>query len=159
MRIRLEEATWALIHPISEDLREADRSEVWAARHQSPAQALMEAFARSEFCWVLLADGRSVIAGGAAPMEDQPWVGIPWLLSTPGIELPEVRFWLARHSIEMVRKLLARFYALENYTHAANLLSIQWLKKIGFRVDPPAPYGEEQEMFCRIYADRELIHV
>jgi hypothetical protein len=44
---------------------------------------------------------------------------------------------------------------LGNYCDARYTAAHRWLRKLGFTVHPPEPYGPKRALFCRITIDKE----
>lgn len=147
-------ATWGQIEPLCWNLRPSDLLEMQSAHGEPVAKTLQEAYIMSEICWVLQQQNRTVAVGGAAAMPEHPRAGIPWLLGSVELETPACRFWLAKHSSVLLRALLTRFETLENYVHESNLVSLRWLKKLGFTVEDPEPRGVRGDRFHRIFLRR-----
>lgn len=71
--------------------------------------------------------------------------GIPWMLATPRAEeftrdfLIEGRRW--------VEEMLRRYGHLVNYVDVRNTKSVRWLRKLGFYIHDPEPFGVQQLPF------------
>ncbi len=116
-------------------LREADRREVWAASRHTPYEALALSLKASNKAWTGLVDGQPALMWGVARAGSILCpVGRPWLLASDAIE-GVARLEFIRRSREFVGEMRAEFPVLENYVHAANRLSIRWLKWCGFVMD------------------------
>lgn len=91
---------------------------------------------------VALDTGELVLMRGVV---EYPCGGIPWMLATPRAEeftrdfIIEGRRW--------VGEMLERYGHLVNYVDARNTKSIRWLRKLGFRIHEPEPFGVQQLPF------------
>lgn len=137
---------------VAANLREADRREVLASGFRSPLSALEASFYGSDVALAGLIDGEvSMIFGvGASVFAD---AGVVWALGTDN---------LTRHPREMlihgrakVRELLERFPVMENYCDARYTAAHRWLKRIGFTLSGPVPYGPHGELFVKITIRKE----
>lgn len=133
-------------------LRKADLSELRAAhgRWCDPLAILRSAIRRSDLCWAA-EEGDIVcmlfgVAGLSLLSEHGP-VGSPWMLGAD--ELYHHGKTLVRQGREYVRLMHERYPYLVNHVDAHNTASKRWLRRIGFVVYPPAPYGPELKPFHR----------
>lgn len=140
---RIIPADAAHIAPIAADMREADRREVWASHRHEPEQALAASLELSDLAWTCLVDDVPAFMWGAARQGSLiTLTGSPWLLATPRMDM--VRRDFLRRSRFYVERMQARFPRLENHVHAANRLSLRWLKWCGFSVaDAPTMLNNE----------------
>lgn len=137
---------------VAAHLREADRREVLASGFRSPLAALEFSFYGSDVAFAGLIDGRvSMIFGVGAPVFAD--AGTVWALGTDD---------LTRHPREMliygrakIRELLEQFPVLENYCDARYKAAHRWLKRLGFTLSGPVPYGPHGEPFVKITIRKE----
>lgn len=54
------------------------------------------------------------------------------------------------HGRELAKDFSARYGLIWNYCDARYARSLRWLRKIGFTVSEPVPYGAQGEPFCRL---------
>ncbi len=55
-----------------------------------------------------------------------------------------------------IPQMLELFPHLVNYVDARHVISVRWLKRMGFHFDPdPVPYGPFGMDFYRFYKDKE----
>ena len=132
---------------IGENMRAADRQEVWASSHALPDAATMESFRRSLECWTGVVDGEPICIFGVAPVSLVTGYAAPWMLGTDQLERNAVKF--LRGSKEVVAGWKRDYRHLFNYVDARNKTSIRWLKWLGFELEEPAPYGAEKLPFHR----------
>ncbi len=122
-------------------MRAPDREEIAAAVGMGPIRALADSLNRSVAAWTgLVDDSRPVCMFGVTPVDILAGVGSPWLLGTE--DLPKCAVTFLKLNKSYVAKMLKLFPRLENYVDVRNVLSIRWLKWLGFKFDPePVPYG------------------
>lgn len=122
------------IPPIAQNMRNADKKEVWASHRQTPEEALVFAFEHSPLVWTCLIDDiPSSMFGVCTPEHTESTLGVPWLLSTPRIYRMKQNF--LRNSLYYVDAMQRAFPRLENIVHAENTTSIRWLAWCGFTVE------------------------
>lgn len=139
------------IQDIAQNLREADRREVWASHRHSPEEALRTSLELSDLAWTCFVEGKPSFMWGAARRGSiLSEVGAPWLLGTDAILKVKTAF--LRQSRGYVRAMQARFPMLENYVHAGNALSRRWLKWCGFTFDD-GPVLINDETFFRFWRE------
>lgn len=131
--------------PIAENMREADKREIWASDRLLPLYALKQSVLMSRESWTCLVHGVPAFMWGVARkgciLSD---VGIPWLLGTDAIL--EVRREFLRQSRAYVARMHRGFARLENIVHADNEMSIRWLKWCGFTIEKE-PIERNGELF------------
>ncbi|QCW21972.1 hypothetical protein JessAGP_042c [Caulobacter phage Jess A] len=134
----LGDAVW-----FSTRLREADRLEVEAACGKDVETALRHAVQASALAWVASKNGLPIVLLGCADFT--PGVGSPWLMATDeALRLGPALTALAKERVALVRKTWPK---LLNYVDARNLVSVRWLKRIGFKIHETVPYGVNDEPF------------
>lgn len=157
---------------VASRLRRADARELWAAGGHTPEQAVRESLRRSlepgGRAWaVILDNGGTARAAerhgalpamlfGVVPFSPLSDTGAPWMLATDlwddalagGLNLT-----FARRCRRYLADMGRGFTRLENHVHAANHRAIRWLGWLGFRFDPPAPFGVRGEMFLRFWME------
>lgn len=125
---------------IAERMRECDKDEVWAASHQDPHTALIEALKISTYSQTAMLDGVPCAMYGVGARNVLDDWGAPWMLATDDLQLWGL--WFLKRSIRVIREMLEFHPFLFNYIDARNTTSIQWLKWLGFEISPqPEPWG------------------
>lgn len=125
---------------LARSMRQCDMDEVRAACGRSlDASDLLDSVNNSPICVAVERNGRLLCIGGAARRSLLSTSGIPWMLGTHDLDSNGRLF--MQHGRQCVSVLLGRFSYLENYVDARNLKSIRWLKRMGFAVHDPEPYG------------------
>jgi len=120
-------------------LRPSDRLEAEAWSHDPPATTVEHSIRQSSEAWAGLADGELVCVFGVAPLSLVGVTGIPWLLGSVAIERHQRAF--LRRNREFIDRWQADYPVLRNFVDARNTTSQGWLRWLGFRIDPPVPYG------------------
>jgi hypothetical protein len=69
----------------------------------------------------------------------------PWMLGTDAV--PRFGRELNRTTRRYNRAMLGRCPFLFNHVHAANTVSVAWLRRVGFRLEPATPFGPRGELF------------
>lgn len=136
------------VNYIADNIREADRQELWAASHLTPFQALKISFLISrDIVFVGTADDVPVCMYGVKPPSMLGNKAVPWLIGTEDVPLHSREF--LRRSREVVEEFSERFPYMENFVDARNEDAVRWLQWLGFSVYYPKPYGVEQLPFHR----------
>ena len=138
------EAKHAAITPY---LRRADVEEIQAFSGISPAVAVAFSIAQSRPGFCFLYRKKPAVIFGAAPIENNK--GCIWLLGTDEIFNHPVTFY--RESKKILPLLMQNYSYLENYVDARNLLSLRWLKWLGFTIDNAQIMGVENRNFHHVY--------
>lgn len=125
---------------IAAHLRAADRDEVIATRGEGAdiEAVIASAVARSVLAWAA-DDGEPVAVFGLGAVSLLQGIGTPWLLGTDRLwRHPRTLIVEGRRYLSTMRTVYPH---LVNYVDARNDVSIRWLKRIGFTLHDPAPYG------------------
>lgn len=100
-------------------------------------------------------NGELVAVYGVSPVSLMSDTGALWLLGTPRMERnAKAVFRDAQRYIAFVRE---RYPRIVNYVDARNGPSIRWLRRLGFTIDPPAPYGVAGLPFHRFHMGLENV--
>jgi hypothetical protein len=127
------------------DLRPADVDEVSALVGADNVMGAVEtSIDSSSLAWTLTDDGLPIAVFGVAPTED-PRVGVPWMVGTPGVVRRQRAF--MRLCKDYIPRMLALFPVLVNVVDARNERAIAWLRHVGFVFGPPALAGVEHRLF------------
>ena len=142
-KIKYEVVPATLEHALelAENIRDADRQEVWAMAHYTPEQATLCSLEASRDAMTGLADGCVVCMFGVGPAAIISTTGIPWLLTTD--ELEQHQFVFIRRSKKVIKKMLSDYSLLRNYVDERNIVAIKWLEWLGFKMLPSEPFGIE----------------
>lgn len=124
-------------------MRAADLAELRAAGFDEALYPVKQSVMRSTLCWTALVDGELACIFGIT--WSGPDTGSPWMLGTPVVD---------RHSRVLMRRtpqyidlMLQAFSYLHNYVHAENKTSVRWLRRLGFALAEPQPYGPRGALF------------
>lgn len=128
-------------------LREADVREVRALGYRSARAALEASLASSDVAFTGLIDGvPAMVFGAGAPVFAES--GMVWALGTDLLTAHPRAMLL--HGREKIRELLEFFPVLENWCDARYDAAHRWLKRLGFTLSEPVPYGAHGELFVKI---------
>lgn len=147
---RIVQASPSHAAPIAENMREADRREIWASDRLLPLYALKQSVLLSNVAWTCLVHGVPAFMWGVARkgciLSDR---GVPWMLGTDAVR--DVSRDFLKQSRAYVEKMQNGYARLENIVHAENALSIRWLKWCGFTIEkePIERNGEKFFPFWR----------
>ena len=144
--------TRELVEAIAADMRQADADEVWASNRHAPIQALMRGWEMSDFTVIATVDDTPCVMLGLVKHDILTGAGIPWLLGT------ETALKYKRHFLTQVPAVIGEMLRicprLFNYVHVDNIVSIQWLRRIGFTINEAEPLGCGGEMFHKFHIER-----
>lgn len=137
---------------VAQNMRQADREEVYAAAGHTPEQALViSIFMSEEAVTAVSPDNTPLVIFGISKQSLLSDKGIPWLLGCD--EALRYRREFMRQTPKVLETMLEQYTMLENYVHVKNTISVRWLKRLGFSMDSPItfPSGEQ---FMRFYMER-----
>ena len=147
MSVKFVEPNFDRLVHISENMREADRIEVWASHKMTPIEAVINSVELSDMVSVAVYKTKPCAVFGLVKRDLLTGTGCPWLLGTDDIDLCKRDFIL--HKREGVKEMLTHCRRLENYVHVANTKSIRWLKTMGFKFGKPERLGFNGEYFVK----------
>lgn len=130
---------------LAHNLRPSDLREAQAYGHPDLVVALSSSAARSVLCWSAFVDGELACVIGVAPISMLNGQGSPWMMGTPVLDRHH-RI-LVRRTPEYITRMLTAFPHLMNFVHAENTTSVRWLRRLGFTLHDPVPYGAQGELF------------
>ena len=152
----VEEAKPEHIQAIAANMRPADVREVWASHRHRPVEALTFSLGMSVLAWTCSVDGIPVFMWGVCRVGSlMSPIGAPWLLGTPGIAQRRVVPEFLRQCPAYTEQMQARFPRLENYVHRDNVLSIRWLRWLGFTIETADPVLKNLEPFYLFWREHE----
>ena len=141
-----------LLYYIISNMRGADIDEVAASSTDTVEQAVLQSVKNSKFASVVVIDDKPCMVFGVVNNSVLSNSGIPWALGTNGVVVNYRLF--ARESKKVLSAVMSQYSSLSNYVHADNILSIKWLKWMGFNIDIAQPTGINGEMFHRFHLER-----
>lgn len=150
--LRFVKPTEQLIEQIAADMRQADADEVWASHRHTPMQALMKGLELSDFSTVVMHDDTPLVMLGLVKRDILTDTGVVWLLGTN--ESLNHRKAFLKETKPVIDEMLSVCSRLCNMVHAKNIVSIQWLRRIGFTIDEPVPAGPDGELFHYFHLER-----
>jgi len=132
---------------LAQNLREQDMLEVRAYGYAEPLYPLHRSVRSSVMCWTAFADGHIAAILGCGPVSVMGGVGAPWMMGTPVLE--KYARQMVKRTPEYLDRMLEVFPHLTNFVHVANTTSKRWLRRVGFELSPPMPFGALREPFHR----------
>ena len=132
---------------IADTMRKPDQVEVEASNGFSPSEAVTEGVKLSDFSTVAYVNGVPCCVFGLTKGDLLSGTGVPWMLSSE--EVLKFKREILLHSRQVVGEMLVICPHLVNYVHADNIISVRWLKWLGFVIEKPAPYGPSGQLFHR----------
>lgn len=135
------------VRAIAENLRQADRTEVWLSDRLTGREAVWNSWASSDVC-------RCIETAAGEPVGLTGLTGNRiWMLGTGGLTATrQRRLQLCRDGRGWVEHCLdVAGMAIGNDVYARNKASIRWLKSLGFQVASPRPLGPSSALFCEFW--------
>lgn len=130
-----------------ENLRPADLAECQAYGGGDIRAEIADSVHHSMLCWTGFVDGELAAVMGVRPLNLFGGVGSPWMLGTPVLDR-HARI-LVRETPDYIARMLRAFPHLINFVHAENTTSVRWLRRLGFTLHAPEPYGRLSALFHR----------
>lgn len=152
VEVKFLKPTIELIEAIAADMRQADIDEIWASNHHTPIEALMIGWELSDRAVIVTVNNEPCVMIGLVIRDILSGNGIPWLLGTENALKYKRHFLIQVPAI--INEMLNICPVLFNYVHVKNKISINWLKRIGFILDKPLPYGCDNELFHKFHIER-----
>ena len=150
MKVEIVKAEEKHLSFIAENIREADRSEIWDLTMMKPLEALKKSLEVSLLSCTGLIDDTPVCMFGVGDTGLMMNTGRPWMIGTNEIDKDPVTF--LRRNKRYVQKMLDCYGYLENYVSEENTRAIQWLKWLGFNFDEePVRMGFFNKPFYRFW--------
>lgn len=152
-RYLLLEPTSSLLSAVAKTMRMRDQVEVWRSSQRSPIEALTSAVELSgvDYSRVVVVDG--MILGAYGVVDLGQGMGSPWALGTTATDLRKID--VVKIAWEFMLALEREFDYLSVWVDHSNKPSCRLLKRLGFTLSEPEPYGKLKFPFCHA----ERIHV
>lgn len=149
--ITFREATAEDAKYVASRLRKADVAEVLALG--CPAEKAVELSRKlSDYAWTGLIDGEPAMLFGCGCSLTSTAAEV-WALGTDlCTSAPREMLVYGRQKL---REMLDIYPKMQNYCDARYKAAHRWLKKLGFEISIPEPYGPKGEMFCKITVRKE----
>lgn len=116
---------------IANRLRASDLAEILLLR-MDPVEAVLHSFDRATWAEVVELNGRPFAIFGICVSQDNPALGLPWMLGTH--EMPGMGARFVRSCQPVVDRMRATCPALVNVIHGENRVAQRWLAWLGFRL-------------------------
>jgi hypothetical protein len=126
-------------------VREADRRELWSGWRSTPVDSLRHGLERSSHCLTALVNFQPVCMFGVVPESLLGASGVIWLIGTDEMEMRRVGF--LRRCRSHLHRLQQTYSRLHNYVAAENVHAVDWLRWLGFTIQPAGPFGYDREPF------------
>jgi hypothetical protein len=126
-------------------LRQADLEEIAAASGRAPVEVLRVSAAMSTHSWAVEIDGELACLMGVTPVSIVSGIGCPWLLGSDAVPRHAGAF--IKQTLVYIPLMLEAYPHLFNFVDARNTKAIRWLKRAGFNVMEPMPYGKSKMPF------------
>lgn len=154
----IEKANRVAATQLAPALRHADKLEIYRASGMDSLDALLDSIAVSDedMCWVAKLNGHPVAMFGANELfpDDPGNVGGIWLLASPGIYTNKLAF--MRCCKEYLAVMHEKYEYLTNYVDEANLVTMQWLPRLGFKpVHREEEFGHAKLPFIQYVSQRK----
>lgn len=75
-------------------------------------------------------------------------MAFPWLLTTDAVCRHPMLFY--RASKVIVREIREAYPMLVQAIHKDHLSALSWIRRLGFTVGEPVPFGQRGELFCPV---------
>lgn len=151
-RVDILPATLAHVQALLPDILAEDRAEWWASSLSDPKEALPLALKRSEIARAGFIDGQIAALYGVVRAGFLTSHGIPWLIAGRHALNHPASF--LRATGRAAPEIVQGFDYLENYVDARNRRAVRWLSWLGFKIDPPRPWGALGLDFHRFHIER-----
>jgi len=144
-KVEIREVEEGDIAILVRNMREHDKQEVNAATRMGIRNAVKTSVKLSSYSKTGLVNDELVCMWGVCPISLISGSGSPWMLGTDLIKEKQ-RIFLRRSKpwLDDIRK---DYRYLENFVDERNVLSIKWLKWLGFEIYEAEPYGIHCEPF------------
>lgn len=98
-----------------------------------------QSVATSAHAWSLILNGRVACIFGVCVASITDGRAFPWLIASPDIA-QHPRFFL-EGSRKFINLLREQYSVLEGYADVDHVKSIKWLRRLGFTIHAPQPFG------------------
>lgn len=139
---------------LSKNLRKADLDEIFHAGRLLPEQELLLGYRTSTKTWSVVWEGEVIAVFGVGGIPGV--IGFPWMLASPS--LGKMRKSFLKGCRDVIKGMLKMYPLLENQVWAGNTVHIQWLKWLGFTIEPASPHDISGQPFHRFYMKDTNVH-
>lgn len=138
---------------LGREMRAEDRAEVLASGGFTiPEKVVRASINASPEAWAAYFDGRLLAVFGVRPT---PTCAIPWALTSVHVARYPFTFW--KTSKMVVARWRDDYPLLANKVHASYGAALRWVKKLGFSVGVPEPFGVNGDLFCHVQLETRSI--
>lgn len=137
-----------LLLQVKDNLRESDIREVEALGF-TPWGAIVTSVQKSNYCQVAVTEDGPLCVFGLVLVDE---IGVPWALGTNLIKKHTKEFIV--RSREVIECYLSKVDTLTNWVDERNLVSIRWLKFMGFEFYERSAIGINGEAFLKFYMEK-----
>lgn len=127
------------IESIASTMRCSDTREVMLSHGHNPYEALQYSCNISDYIAGVEIDGVPVSLFGLCMPNVLSKTGVPWLLSSNRVLKNKRQLLLVAPGV--ISDMFNVCDRLVNYVHCDNMVSIRWLKYLGFTMEEAKPYG------------------
>lgn len=148
------EPTDDVVDYVAANLRDSDRRELEALTGDTDAAAaarLSVAASRSVLA-ALSVYGEPLALLGVSTTSLLHGAGSPWFVATPSVL--RHRRALIEQAYFYTESMLEQYHLLENFVDARNRGTVEWLRRLGFHIESPAPHGATGALFHRFWKER-----
>lgn len=131
-------------------MRQEDVEELSHANGLDPQSNLLLSLRFSDFAYTVTLGDDIVLMFGCGGIEGHS--GVPWMLSSD--LLLQIKRDFVKECSRIVGAMASRYGYLENYAWSKNKIHIHWLRWLGFTIEPPQPFGINNELFHKFYLQR-----
>lgn len=135
------------VEELAAHLRDADRVELRACGFADARRAIEVSLSCSTHMAAAVAEGRCAAIVGVTPLSMLEGRGSPWMLGTDLVV--KHRRALMADTPAYIHAMLRAYPHLVNYVHADNAVAVRWLRRAGFALHTPEPYGMNGALFHR----------
>jgi hypothetical protein len=154
-RVTFELATREHAERLAPSMREGDAAEILASGGYRPLPGLLAALRWSRLhgaAWAGLIDGEVAALFGVGKQTLLSPTAHPWLLTGDHVERTPLLFWRASKAV--LATWLEEHEQLEQYVDARYAQALRWAGRLGFTIEPAAPFGRARLPFHRIVLRR-----
>lgn len=135
-------------------MRALDIAEIEAVSGPDIHAAVREAINISAYRYTALYKSSIIGVFGCAPLAALAGIGSPWFFGTALCS--RVGISMTRYACALIEVTAWEYPHLLNYIDERQRRSVEWLRRLGFRVYPPEPYGIEGRPFHKFELNRKV---
>lgn len=128
---------------VADNIRQADKDELYSASGKFPLHALLHGFTHSDYLKAGCVNGQPINIFGTVPVLEG--TALVWMVGTDGILDVSTRF--LRESRKYADEMQENYPLLWNFVDAKNTVHHRWLQWLGFTLIRKIKYGVLQGDF------------